>query len=166
MSYFGFTIETVGFKRAASILSQMGIAAEDAIPFWEEEVIPDMERIEYQMFKSQGRRGGGSWKFLLPETIEAKVRKGQSPLINVATGALLTSVSEGYGFEAKPEYAVRDVTPLYVKFGTFAPGAAQSQKFRPFLRFTKFDRARWARWFVVYCICRAKEQSTVRASDG
>jgi len=152
-------IEAIGFKRAASVFAKMGVAAGDAIPFWEDEVIPDVERIEYQMFKSQGRRGGGSWRFLQPETIAAKVRKGESPMINIATGALLTSVSEGSGFD-KPEYAIREVTPAMLRFGSSAPGAAESQRERPFLRFTHFDRARWARWFVQY-IVRVGRSSTV-----
>lgn len=160
MSSVNLTIKTIGLKRAASVLEQMGLAAEDAIPFWEGEVIPDMERIEYQLFKSQGRRGGGSWKFLSQETIDTKVRKGESPLINVATGAMLTSVSEGSGFAGKPAFAVREVTPTWIKFGTTAPGSAQSQQFRPFLRWTRFDVARWARWWARYVI-RVGQESNV-----
>lgn len=147
-----FVAKTIGVKRAAEVMMSMGYAAEDAIPFWEGEVLPDMERIEYQVFKSQGRRGGGSWQFLSPETIATKVRKGESPLINIATGTLLTSVSEGAGFGNDAPYSIREVTPTMLRFGSSAPGAKQSQKHRPFLRWTQFDAARWARWWARYVI--------------
>jgi hypothetical protein len=151
-------IKTFGFKRSAEVLGRMGLAASDAIPFWEMEIIPDLERIEFQVFKSQGRRGGGSWKFLSQETIQTKVRKGESPLINVATGMLLESLSVNKGFEGElvSPYAIREVAPTFLTFGSSAPGAVQSQEHRPFLRVTRFDVARWSRWWARYIIRIAK----------
>lgn len=162
--------ETVGFKRVADIFTRMGMAAADAVPFWEEEVLPDMERVELELFRSQGRRGGGSWKFLSPETINAKARKGQNPLINIATGEMLRSLSDPEGQLSglgggKSGNAIREVYPNMIRFGTSAPGAAESQTYRPIIRFTKFDRARWARWFVRY-IVRVGQESGVKPSDG
>lgn len=145
-------IETFGFKRAVSLMEQMGVAASEGQAFWHDEIIPDLLRLEYQTFVSQGRRGGGSWRFLQPETIARKVSAGLDPRINIATGALMESVTKGWGSESEPEYAVREVGPTFLRFGTRAPGAAESQKFRPFLRITRFDRARWARMWVRYVV--------------
>jgi phage gpG-like protein len=44
-------------------------------------------------FGSQGRRGGGSWKQLDPQTIQRKVREGELPLILIATSALRDSMT-------------------------------------------------------------------------
>lgn len=110
-------------------------------------VMDDIERIERALFSSQGRRGGGSWRGLSPETIAAKVRKSQDPRINIATGALLHSVSDQHA-----EYAVREVTRSSLRFGTTAPGAKQSQMHRPIFKFTRFDRARWAKWWGEYIV--------------
>jgi phage gpG-like protein len=44
-------------------------------------------------FGSQGRRGGGSWKQLNPETLARKVREGELPLILIATSALRDSMT-------------------------------------------------------------------------
>lgn len=157
--------KTFGFKRTEHALLTMQKAAFDAIPFWKGEVIPDMERIEHQVFNSQGRRGGGSWKFLSQETIDTKAREGLDPRINIATGAMMLSVTEGSEFGDVP-YAVREVTPTGVKFGTTAPGAAQSQQYRVFLRWTHFDTARWARWWTRYVIRAGKEAAAAKgASD-
>jgi phage gpG-like protein len=46
-----------------------------------------------QTFKSQGRRGGGSWKNLKPASVRRKMREGQDPRIMFATGALFRSMT-------------------------------------------------------------------------
>jgi hypothetical protein len=138
---------TFGFTQTEEALLAMERAAFDAIPFWREEVIPDMERVERQVFMSQGRRGGGSWKFLSPETVRTKASQGLDPRINIATGALLESVTHYHDVNA-----IREVTPARIKFGTYAPGGEQSQKHRIFLRWTHYDVARWARWWAAYVV--------------
>jgi phage gpG-like protein len=59
-----------------------------------EEVADDMMYAIQQNFNSQGRRGGGSWKFLDKNTINEKARKGQEPFILIATGALYDSMTQ------------------------------------------------------------------------
>jgi phage gpG-like protein len=117
-------------------------------------IVQDMQRVEEQVFLSQGRRGGGSWKFLSPEYRARKERQGESPLILIATGDLMESVTESEG-----RYSDVVVTNNIIVFGTSHPGAATQQfgdtsrniPARPFLlRFTEYDRARWRRILLDY----------------
>lgn len=127
-----------------------GIAARtfDPVPALEL-IAEDIRQVEKAVFSSQGRRGGGSWKFLDPKTVE---RKG-SDIILIDTGALLRSVSE-----ADSEYSDVYIDRSTLNFGTTHP-AAKAMQFgdpkhnipaRPFLRFTMFDHARWRRIIADY----------------
>lgn len=138
-----------GAKIWSERLRRMSIRAEHARPFFQYEMIPDMERIEDQLFVSQGRRGGGSWKGLSPDYLRRKMRSGLDPRINIATGTMLASLVN----EDMP-YAVREITDFKLVFGSRAPGVEQSQKYRPVMKFTKYDRRRWAQWWAEYITMR------------
>jgi len=128
-------------------LEKVKLRAMDAAPFFYDALIPDMELASEQLFYSQGRRGGGSWKFLSKETIDTKARKMQDPRINIATFNLLQSLT----YSDEPD-AIRKVSGWKVEFGSTAPGAEQSQKFRPIIKFTKYDRRRWAGMLAEYIV--------------
>lgn len=138
-----------GTKRWSSTLRGMAAATAHGRLFFEMEMIPDIERIEDAMFRAQGRRGGGSWRALSPETIATKARKAQDPRINIATGMLRESLVNRHAAGA-----VRIATNQRLVFGSTAAGARQSQRRRPVVRFTKFDRRRWARWWGQYIVRR------------
>lgn len=105
-------------------------------------IVADMFRIEEQVFKSQGRRSGGSWAQLKPETIR---RKGNSEIL-IETGDLFRSVTV-----PGARYQDVQVTRTIINFGTDRPGATTQQfgdasrgiRARPFLRFTARDVERW-----------------------
>lgn len=136
-----------GYREIAVSRRNMAIAARRPRMFFKEFVIPDMERIEQQLFSSQGRRGGGSWAGLSSATIATKVRKNQDPRINIADGNLLYTLED-----SDAPYAIRRIDGFSLFFGSKSPGAAQSQEHRPILKFTKFDHRRWAKWFVEYVL--------------
>jgi hypothetical protein len=140
-------VVSFGTEQVNEKFNAMGVRASNAAPFFTEVLIPDMERIEEQMFMSQGRRGGGSWKMLSPGRVKQKAAQGLDPRINIATFNLLQSLVDS----EEPD-AVRKVTGWKLTFGSVARGAVQSQKFRPIVRFTKFDRVRWARWLGEYVV--------------
>lgn len=109
-----------------------------------EVIAKDMQRIEGQVFQSQGRRGGGSWTYLAQETLKRRRRQGiQSKLILHATGRLIRSLSEEGGEH------IQEITPSTMRFGSDVPYAAIQNwggghiPARPFLRYTPYDHARW-----------------------
>lgn len=108
-------------------------------------VIPDMEHVEKQIFESQGRRGGGSWKRLDPEWVIRKIREGMSPEINIRSGQMLGALTN-----RDASHAIRRIVGGSLIFGSSATGTAQSQRFRPVMKFTKYDRQRWARLWLAY----------------
>src|SRR5437763_185235 len=105
----------------------------------------DMLESERKLFESGGRRGGGSWKKLKPDTIK---RKGHDKIL-VDTGMLKSSLTElGAPFQ------VMDITKTTIRFGTDDPiaivhdlGLGTVPK-RPIIKFTRFDGKRWNEWIV------------------
>lgn len=140
-------IVTHGTEQWKQYLRSAAAKAAKPAPFLKHVIIPDMERVEEAMFQSQGRRGGGSWKFLADETIRTKAQKRQDPRINIATFAMIQSL-----VDPEDENAIRKVYAGRLTFGSTAPGIEQSQRFRPVIRFTKYDRARWARLWARYIV--------------
>lgn len=108
------------------------------------EISVDMMKTEEAVFASQGRRGGGSWKPLKPETIK---RKGNS-LILIESGELRASLTH-----PGAKYQILRIGNNEIEFGTARPGAGAHQRgsksqglpARPFLRFTGYDESRWIR---------------------
>jgi phage gpG-like protein len=118
------------------------------------EIAFDMMRAEQILFRSQGRRGGGSWAHLKEET---ERKKGNSRI-------LFTSGSKpGYSDPGNntlyrsltvtnAPYQVLTIAGYELEFGTDRPYAYVHQvgggnkggvPARPFLKFTLFDRKRW-----------------------
>lgn len=125
----------------ASNLSKGAVAAVDTQVVMAA-IVLDMIRASLALFNSQGRRGGGSWKRLKPETIQ---RKG-SEIILVETGALRASLTElGAPFQ------ILSVTNNSIEFGTSHPAAGIHQygtrdgriPARPIIKFTPRDDVKW-----------------------
>jgi hypothetical protein len=119
----------------------------------------DMLRVEKQIFYGQGRRGGGSWKPLKPDTVRKKgvgyqnilrtasAKPGYSKIGDVqSVDTLFRSMTE----RGAP-YQILNVTNTTVEFGTERPyaGAHQHGSYlrfipaRPFLNFLQLDIDRW-----------------------
>ena len=121
-----------------------------------ERVSLDMLRIENLVFRSQGRRGGGSWKRLTPGTLR---QKGMYQIFYTKY-ALPTYNKPGFGNDTLvnsltklgARYQIRHVDKEGLYFGTSRPFAKLHQEgslnlpARPFIRFLPEDWARWAEW--------------------
>jgi phage gpG-like protein len=124
-------------------------------------IVADMLRIEKIIFRAQGRRGGGSWKALAPDTLRKKgiggynilrtdlARPGYSKIDgHISSDTLYRSMTE---FGAP--YQILAVTRNNIMFGTTRPYAGAHQhgswiRFipaRPFMRFLPTDQTRWMR---------------------
>lgn len=106
----------------------------------------DMFRVIRAQFTSQGRRGGGSWKFLDPKTIERKINKGLDPRILMARHRLMDSFTK-----RKSRYMRSKVTKDRITLSSTLPYADTHQygdedrgiPARPFIKFLPNDRKRW-----------------------
>lgn len=107
-------------------------------------IASDLMNVIGANFESQGRRGGGSWKFLQPDTIRRKLAKGQDPRILIATGALMRSMTERGDINQNLQ-----VTSKTIRLSSELPYAEAhdqgiGQPKRQFTRILPTDRARWA----------------------
>lgn len=128
----------MGTKTVSTQFTRMGESVLDASPALE--TIADlMMSIEEQVFNSQGRRGGGSWKQDTAEWLLRKQRMGLDPRINHATGELRDSVTvpDAYG-------QIKRIGRQSLWFGSDLPQAEPSQRNRPFIKFTVYDRQKMA----------------------
>ena len=132
-----FFVEAQGIKQAQLRFNRMGAAAVDMSPAFRRIAI-FMMAIEEEVFQSQGRRGGGSWKQLTPDWLERKAKLGWDPRINIARGDMMNSVTI---WGAKGQRL--DIWPDRMYFGSRLPQAEPSQKYRPFMKFTVADRERF-----------------------
>jgi phage gpG-like protein len=122
-------------------------------------IVNDMLRVEKQIFYGQGRRGGGSWQQLAPDTVRKKgvgyqnilrtasAKPGYSKIGDVnSVDTLFRSLTE-----PGAPYQLLNVTNTTVEFGTDRPYAGAHQygswlRFipaRPFLNFLQLDIDRW-----------------------
>jgi len=119
-----------------------------------ERIFLDMLHVEERVFSAQGRRGGGSWRPLLDDTVRKKgmteifYTKGAKPKYSMFGGdTLVRSLTVP---DAK--FQERLVTNEGIIFGTSVPYASflhegtRKHKARPFIRFIPSDWARWAEW--------------------
>jgi hypothetical protein len=122
-------------------------------------IIADMFMVEKAVFRGQGRRGGGSWAALKPDTIRKKGIGGinilRTDLANPGYSKIGESPSSDTLFKSVTEpdapYQIKAVRNNSILFGTKRPfaGAHQYGSFlryipaRPFIKFTNLDADRW-----------------------
>lgn len=129
-----FVIKAMGAKQVATKFERMGIAAISAKPAMES-VADLMMQIFEQIFQSQGRRGGGSWKRDSAAWLLRKQRNALDPRIGHATLALRRSLTVRE--DPNQRLVVTDTT---VDLGSMLPYAAAENRNRPFVKFTAGDR--------------------------
>lgn len=129
-----FYATIVGDKVAEYKLRRMGTAAVRARPAMRRVAFKLME-IERKVFLAQGRRGGGSWARISDEWLNRKIRMGLDPRINIASGALMRSMSV-------PEAPHQNlhIGDTRVLLGSDLPYAEAANRERPFTRLTEGDR--------------------------
>lgn len=98
------------------------------------DIADEMERIIDATFKSQGRRGGGSWRHVTHEWADRKRRERLDPRIMYATHRLINSLTKKNNKEH-----IRRVTQSSATVGSRVPYASAAGRTRPYMRFTKHD---------------------------
>lgn len=138
---FGETQVAMSLRRGVSALGDMSPALDV--------VADDMMYVIEKTFTGQGRRYGGSWAALSPETVKRKAAKGQDPRINIATGRMMRAFSLRGG-----DHQLLHVGPHSIELGSDLDYPEHTQygtsrmPARPFIDFYPQDRKLWAK------ICR------------
>jgi phage gpG-like protein len=129
-----FFLEVMGTKMVQTRFNRMGAAALSARPAFAQ-IAEYLFGIEVKTFEGQGRRGGGSWRRDTPEWLDRKIKMGQDPRINLASHALMESVT-------KPGATgqILKIRDQSLRLGSKLPYAAVSQKNRPFIKLLPGDR--------------------------
>jgi phage gpG-like protein len=134
---FGEKQVAMNIRRGMAALGDMGPALT--------EVASDMMRVIGATITSGGRRYGGSWAALDPQTIKRKAAKGQDPRALIATGALLRA----YSVMGAPNQ-ILEVGAQHLRLESSLDYAEDLQTgtsrmpARPFINFYPQDRRRWA----------------------
>lgn len=143
------------FEKLAEKLTAGASTAVDTFPAMFK-ITEDMLRIEGEIFGSQGRRGGGSWKALQPDTAK---RKGDTKiLMGTQDESLFKSLTiRGAQFQ------ILNVDNTVIEFGTERPyayvhqtGSAWHIPRRPFLKFLPTDIDRWSNMLLDHLIAPFK----------
>jgi hypothetical protein len=151
--------EFFGFEDAFRVADKFQFTAGKAEPLALRpamyEIAGEMMLAEGVMFRSQGRRFGGSWKHLKPDTVRQKgntrilFSKGSNP-----TYGSLGNQNTLYRSLTYPNapYQILHVLGYDMEFGTERPyahvhqhGGGNYVPARPFLRFGIGDRRKWNR---------------------
>lgn len=106
------SIEFLGDKQISRRILRVGEHAAEAIPLWNS-VWRDLMMIERVQFLTEGQHGSGGWEALSESTIREKQRKGFSPWIERASGALFQSLTEPMA-----SGMIFDRTSSWMRFGT------------------------------------------------
>lgn len=122
-------------------------------------IVADMLRVEKVTFRAQGRRGGGSWAALAPDTIRKKGIGGsnilRTDLANEGYSKIGNETSSDTLFKSvtvrDAPYQILKISRNSIAFGTSRPyaGAHQTGSWlrhipaRPFLVFIPEDYTRW-----------------------
>ena len=140
---FGETQVAMNLRRGVKALGDMAPALTV--------VADDMMRVIGTTIESGGRRYGGSWSALDPQTVARKAKKGQDPRPLIATGALLRAYSvpgaPNQHLEIGPQHITLESTldyPEMIQSGT------RKMPARPFIDFYPADRKRWAKICAMY----------------
>jgi len=155
-----FEISEEGAFHVAALLDIGAKQSRDTMVVMEK-IVADMMRAERATFYAQGRRGGGSWKPLKPDTIRKKGVGYQNilrtDLANPGYSKIEGSNSVDTLFRSltRPgaQYQILNVTNTSIRFGTDRPYAGAHQhgswlRFipaRPFMTFLPSDQERWSR---------------------
>lgn len=140
---------------------QTGAAQADNTRPVMDRIVADMLGVEKRIFSAQGRRGGGSWKELAPDTVRKKgvgyqnILRTRSAKPNYSKIGGAQSIDTLYRSLTEPgaEYQILGVRKNLIRFGTSRPYAGTHQHgswlrsipARPFLTFLEADYVRWNR---------------------
>ncbi len=147
-----FRIEIFGDKLATLRLKRIGEHAANPAPAMIG-VLDELRRIAGATMDSQGRRGGGSWAFLKPDTIRRKARMGLDPRIERATGLLYESLTRA----GHPDQ-IATISRSGAALGSALPySKAQSRgtrtlPSRPLVKVTDYDKNRIGRMVLEYIV--------------
>lgn len=104
----------IGDREAAEHLHGIGIKAQNVEPAMLE-IVRQLQRIAGISMTAQGRRGGGSWQHLKPDTIRRKAKRGLDPRTEFATHALYNSLS------GQTADSIVEISGDSLKFGSRLP---------------------------------------------
>lgn len=129
-----FYFEAMGIREVEVKFDRIGVAAGNATPAME--LVADyMLLAENEVFDSQGRRGGHSWRELTFGWLARKWREGLDLRIGHATLFLRRSVTVRGAFGQ-----ILEVGPHTLRFGSGFRYAETQQRNRPFIQLTPEDR--------------------------
>jgi hypothetical protein len=131
-----YYIEAQGIRTTIRRLTRMGTAAVRARPAMVK-VAALLLEIEGAIFSGQGRRGGGSWKQDTDEWLMRKIRLGLDPRINIASEALMRSMSVD-----KAPHQLLHIGDTRVLLGSTLPYADKVNEERPFTNILETDKLR------------------------
>lgn len=131
-----------------------GRASTQQIHYAFAKIVREMDRAEGALFRSQGRRGGGSWRRLKAETIRKKgnsrilFTKGSKQGYKSGDDLLYESLTQYFA-----KYKVLEFEGYNLVYGTDRPGARvhqhgnpeQNIPARPIIKFTAADEREWRR---------------------
>jgi phage gpG-like protein len=159
----GMIFEMTGSSDAykvAGLLHGGALAAQHTRPVMER-IVVDMMRVEKRVFSGQGRRGGGSWPELAPDTVRKKgvgyqnILRTSNANPNYSKIGGAQSIDTLYRSLTQPgaPYQVLGIRNNIIRFGTSRPYAGAHQRgswlrsipARPFLTFLEADYVRWTR---------------------
>lgn len=83
----------IGDREAEATFTRMGVRVQNAEPAMIL-IGQQLQRIAEISMTAQGRRGGGSWAALKPDTIRRKAKRGLDPRTEFATHALFNSLTK------------------------------------------------------------------------
>lgn len=145
--------------KVANRLNRYAHRGQETTPvMWQ--IAADMIAVEGAVFASNGRRGGGSWKRLKPDTVRKKgvfdilrTRDANLAYSEPGNDALFDSLTK-----INAPFQILEVSRRGVEFGTSVPAAGIMQEgsskrnipARPFMRFTQNDVDRWNEMIIAH----------------
>ena len=147
-----FTLTTDGSPEQVVTLLKLGGRQARNTRVVMERIVADMMEVEARIISSQGRRGGGSWRRLKPDTVKKKgtteilrTRGAKAGYSKFPADSLFRSLTE-----PGAEYQVLGISRNRIVFGTDHPFAEVIGANRPFMRFMNTDADRWKGMLAEY----------------